>query len=219
MTETLPAHRAEPAEALRRTGVVAVLRADTPEHLLPAAGTLADAGLVCLELTLTTPGALDALERLRKDLGDAADLGMGSVRSVEEARRSLDAGAGFLVSPGFRADVVAVARQAGVPVYPAGLTPTELAAAWDAGATAVKLFPASTVGPAHLKAFTDPYPDVRVMPSGGIGVDDVGTWIRAGALAVGLGGALSGDALAGGDLGALADRARRALDAVAEARS
>ncbi|UIX29208.1 bifunctional 4-hydroxy-2-oxoglutarate aldolase/2-dehydro-3-deoxy-phosphogluconate aldolase [Streptomyces sp. GQFP] len=222
MNHTLPAHhphRAEPGEALPRTGVVAVLRADTPEHLLPAAGTLVDAGLVCLELTLTTPGALDALERLRKDLGDTADLGVGSVRSAEEARRSLDAGAGFLVSPGFHADVVAEARRAGVPVYPGGLTPTELAAAWDAGATAVKLFPASTVGPAHLKAFTDPYPDVRVMPTGGIGLDDIGAWIRAGALAVGLGGALSGDALSGGDLRALANRARRALDAVAGARS
>ncbi|NJQ00716.1 bifunctional 4-hydroxy-2-oxoglutarate aldolase/2-dehydro-3-deoxy-phosphogluconate aldolase [Streptomyces sp. PLAI1-29] len=200
-----------------RTRVVAVLRAGSTEHLLPVAETLVDAGLVCLELTLTTPGAVEALPRLRAALGTAAELGVGSVRSATEARRCLGAGADFVVSPHLRADVLAEARAAGVPVYPGGLTPTELAAAWDAGATAVKLFPASTVGPAHLRACTDPFPGLRVMPTGGIGVDETGTWIRAGALAVGLGGALTGDALAGGDLRALAGRARRALAAAAEA--
>lgn len=211
--------RTAPSEALLRTGVVAVLRADSPDHLVPAAGALVDAGLVCLELTLTTPGALEALERMRGEFGDAADIGVGSVRSAVEARRSVDAGADFLVSPGFAADVVDEGLRAGVPVYPGGFTPTELAAAWDAGATAVKLFPASTLGPAYLKAFADPFPGLRVMPTGGIGIDDVGPWIRAGALAVGLGGALSGDALHGGDLTALAQRARRALDAAAGARA
>ncbi|MEV8539607.1 bifunctional 4-hydroxy-2-oxoglutarate aldolase/2-dehydro-3-deoxy-phosphogluconate aldolase [Streptomyces sp. NPDC051572] len=213
-----PASRVGPSAALLRTGVVAVLRADSPEYQLPAARTLLDVGLVCLELTLTTPGALQVLEQLRGELGKDADLGVGSVRTAEQARLSLDAGADFLVSPGFSAAVVEEARQAGVPVYPGGLTPTELAACWDAGATAVKLFPASTVGPAHLKAFTDPFPDVRVMPTGGIDIDDVEAWIRAGAMAVGLGGALSKDALAGGDLGELAHRARLALGAVAGAR-
>ncbi|MEU1513231.1 bifunctional 4-hydroxy-2-oxoglutarate aldolase/2-dehydro-3-deoxy-phosphogluconate aldolase [Streptomyces sp. NPDC005811] len=207
------------SDALRRTAVVAVLRADSPRHVGSVARTLAEAGVVCLELTLTTPGALDALESLRKDLGDAVDVGMGSVRSAEEARRSLDAGAGFLVSPGFQADVVALALAAGVPVCPGGLTPTELASAWDAGASAVKLFPASTVGPAHLAAFRGPYPEVAVMPTGGIAIDDIPAWIRAGAQAVGLGGPLIRDALSGGDLTDLAGRARRALEAVAGARS
>ncbi|WP_282699794.1 bifunctional 4-hydroxy-2-oxoglutarate aldolase/2-dehydro-3-deoxy-phosphogluconate aldolase [Streptomyces sp. CC219B] len=211
--------RTAPSEALLRTGVVAVLRADSPDHLLPAAGALVEAGLVCLELTLTTPGALEALERMRSEFGEAADIGVGSVRSAVEARRSVDAGAAFLVSPAVAAEVVEEGVGAGVPVYPGGFTPTELAAVWDAGATAVKLFPASTPGPAYLKAFADPYPEVRVMPTGGIGLDDVGPWIRAGALAVGLGGALSGDALYGGDLAALAQRARRALDAAAGARA
>ncbi|MFI2435188.1 bifunctional 4-hydroxy-2-oxoglutarate aldolase/2-dehydro-3-deoxy-phosphogluconate aldolase [Streptomyces sp. NPDC018693] len=209
--------RTAPSAALLRTGVVAVLRAGSPDHLVPAAGALVDAGLVCLELTLTTPGALEALERVRAEFGDVADIGVGSVRSAVEARRSLDAGANFLVSPASAPEVVAEGLKAGVPVYAGGLTPTELAAAWDAGASAVKLFPASTLGPAYLRAFADPFPGVPVMPTGGIGIDDVGRWIRAGALAVGLGGALSGDALHGGDLAALADRARRALDAVAGA--
>ncbi|MEU9448973.1 bifunctional 4-hydroxy-2-oxoglutarate aldolase/2-dehydro-3-deoxy-phosphogluconate aldolase [Streptomyces sp. NPDC048277] len=218
MTLTAP-HRIPPDEALRRTAVVAVLRAGSGRHLLPVARTLADAGLVCLELTLTTPGALETLATLRKELGDSVDIGMGSVRSGDEARRSLDAGAGFVVSPGFRPDVVTLATAAGVPSYPGGLTPTELAAAWDAGASAVKLFPASTVGPAHLAAFGGPYPDVPVMPTGGIGIDDVPAWLRAGALAVGLGGPLLGDALSGGDLEALAHRARRVLGLAAGARS
>ncbi|MFJ8816287.1 bifunctional 4-hydroxy-2-oxoglutarate aldolase/2-dehydro-3-deoxy-phosphogluconate aldolase [Amycolatopsis thermoflava] len=217
MTGTLPA-RVAPSEALVRTGVVAILRAGSPDHLAPVARTLHDAGLLCVELTMTTPGALDTLSALRRDLGPGADLGMGSVRGARQARRALDAGASFLVSPVFDADVVDAANAAGVPVYPAGLTPNELVAAWDAGATAVKVFPASTVGPAHLKAVREPVPGLRLMATGGIGVEDVGTWVRAGALAVGLGGSLTGEALLGGDLGALTRRARRALDQAAEAR-
>ncbi|MET8980024.1 bifunctional 4-hydroxy-2-oxoglutarate aldolase/2-dehydro-3-deoxy-phosphogluconate aldolase [Streptomyces sp. NPDC004539] len=216
---TLAPDRTPPGETLRRTAVVAVLRAGSPRRLAPVAETLAEAGVLCLELTLTTPGALEAMESLRGSLGDEVDLGMGSVRSAEEARRSLDAGAVFVVSPGFHPGVVAAAREAATPVYPGGLTPTELALAWEAGASAVKLFPASTVGPAHLAAFHGPYPEIPVLPTGGIAVEDVGTWIRAGAIAVGLGGPLVGDALAGGDLRALAGRARRALEAVEGARA
>ncbi|WP_435122105.1 bifunctional 4-hydroxy-2-oxoglutarate aldolase/2-dehydro-3-deoxy-phosphogluconate aldolase [Amycolatopsis thermoflava] len=161
---------------------------------------------------MTTPGALDALRLLRAEFGEAADIGLGSVGDAEAARRALDAGAAFVLSPGFDAGVVAECVAAGVPAYPAGLTPTELIAAWRAGASAVKLLPASTVGPAHLESVREPLPELEIMPTGGIGVDDVGTWIKAGALAVGLGGALSGDALRGGDLGALADRAARAIE-------
>lgn len=210
--------RVAPSAALRRSGVVAVLRADSPQYLLPTARTMVERGLVCLELTMTTPGALDALALLRAELGEDAQVGLGSVRGAEAARRALDAGAAFLVSPVLDLAVVAEARARGVAVHPAGLTPTELAAGWDAGATAVKLFPAGSVGPAHLRAVREPLPELAVMPTGGIGVDDVGAWIGAGALAVGLGGALSGDALRGGDLGALADRVERALAAVREAR-
>ncbi|MCE3552761.1 bifunctional 4-hydroxy-2-oxoglutarate aldolase/2-dehydro-3-deoxy-phosphogluconate aldolase [Pseudonocardia sp. RS11V-5] len=210
---TLSLDRVAPSEALRRTGVVSVLRADSPEYLLPAARTLVGEGLVCLELTMTTPGALDSLRLLRAEFGDSADVGLGSVRGAEAARRALEAGAAFLVSPVLDTAMVAECVAAGVPAYPAGTTPTELITAWDTGASAVKLFPAGTVGPGHLKAVREPLPELAIMPTGGIGVDDVGTWLQAGALAVGLGGSLSGDALRGGDLGALADRAARALAA------
>ncbi len=203
--------------AVARTGVVAVLRADSARFLLPAVSTLADSGLVCLELTLTTPGALKLLPALREAFPHA-DIGMGSVRSAAAARRCLDAGAQFLVSAGFNAGVVAEGVADGVPVYPGGLTPTEIATAWDAGAAAVKLFPAASMGPAHLKAIRDPYPDILIMPTGGIGIEDVAMWIKAGAIAVGLGSSLSGDSLRGGDLSALADRARRALAGAATAR-
>lgn len=217
MTGTL-LHRPSPSDALLRTGVVAILRANTPEHLLPAGRALCAAGLTCLELTMTTPGALDALATLRRELGDAADIGMGSVRGREAARRGVEAGASFLVSPLFDAEVLQVGLAAGIPVHPAGMTPAELVTAWDAGAAVVKLFPASTVGPGHVRAVREPVPELRIMATGGIGLDDIGAWLRAGALAVGLGGSLAADALRGGDLAALADRARQALRTAADAR-
>ncbi|WIY00905.1 bifunctional 4-hydroxy-2-oxoglutarate aldolase/2-dehydro-3-deoxy-phosphogluconate aldolase [Amycolatopsis mongoliensis] len=210
--------RPSPSDALLRSGVVAILRAHSPVSLLPAARVLHDEGVGVLELTRTTPGALEALTTLRRELGEAADIGMGSVRGGDFARRCVEAGASFLVSPVFDAEVLRVGLAAGVPVYPAGMTPSELVTAWDAGAAAVKLFPASTVGPGHLKAVREPVPELRVMATGGIALEDVGAWLRAGALAVGLGGVLLGDALAGGDLDALAGRARWALGAAAGAR-
>jgi 2-dehydro-3-deoxyphosphogluconate aldolase/(4S)-4-hydroxy-2-oxoglutarate aldolase len=217
VTGTLPT-RPSPSDALLRSGVVAILRANSADSLLRAARTLHDEGLGVLELTMTTPGALDALTALRRELGDTADIGMGSVRGTDPARRCVEAGASFLVSPLFDIEVLQVGLAAGIPVYPAGMTPAELVTAWEAGAAAVKLFPASTVGPGHVRAVREPAPELRIMATGGIGLDDIGAWLRAGALAVGLGGALTADALRGGDLDALAGRARRALREAAGAR-
>ena len=133
----------------------------------------------------------------------------------EAGVRAVAAGAAYLVAPDFRPEMVAFAVGRGIPVVPGALTPTEVAAAWAAGATAVKVFPVSAVGgPAYVKAVRAPLPEVPLVPTGGVGIDDIGAYLAAGAAAVGLGAPLLGDAGdAGGDLAALADRARRAVAA------
>jgi 2-dehydro-3-deoxyphosphogluconate aldolase/(4S)-4-hydroxy-2-oxoglutarate aldolase len=123
------------------------------------------------------------------------------------------------VAPSVVPDVVALANSEGIPCLPGALTPSEIVAAWSSGAAAVKLFPASLGGVRYLRDVRAPLPDIALIPTGGVGIDDVAAYLRAGAVAVGLGSPLFHDALDGGDLGALAHRARELLDAVREGRS
>lgn len=205
--------------AVIRSGVVAVLRAATADGFRAVADVLVEAGVTALEVTLTTRGALDALAGLARELPPDVVVGAGTVLSADDAKACADAGATFLVAPVLVPQVAAVADTRGIPVYPGALTPTEVFTASRGGAPIVKLFPASAVGPRFVKDLHGPLPDVRIMPTGGIDLGDIADWLTAGAVAVGLGGPLIGDAAAGGSLGALADRARRAVEAVAIARS
>ncbi|HEY6931799.1 MAG TPA: bifunctional 4-hydroxy-2-oxoglutarate aldolase/2-dehydro-3-deoxy-phosphogluconate aldolase [Marmoricola sp.] len=216
---TATRNRPAPSPQLSGTAVMAILRSADSAHVEAVARTLVEAGVTCLELTLTIPGALDLLPRLREALPAGLDLGIGTVTSAEEARAAVDAGAHFLVCPTVSLDVLEVATASEVPCYPGAWTPTEVLTAWRAGATAVKLFPAATGGPAHLRRLRDPLPDIPILPTGGVALDHVDDYLKAGAFAVGLGSPLIGDALAGGDLDALADRARTVLGTVAASRS
>jgi 2-dehydro-3-deoxyphosphogluconate aldolase/(4S)-4-hydroxy-2-oxoglutarate aldolase len=199
---------------LARSGVVAILRGSTDRHLEGVARTLGEAGVTCLELTLTTPGAVEALARVRAGLSSDVALGMGSVIDAGQAAACLQAGADFLVSPGVCAEVAVYAAEHGVACYPGGWTPTELLEAWRLGAPAVKLFPAASGGPRHLKDVRAPLPHIPLVPTGGVALDQIADYVAAGAAAVGLGGPLVGDALNGGSLSALAERAHTALEAV-----
>jgi 2-dehydro-3-deoxyphosphogluconate aldolase / (4S)-4-hydroxy-2-oxoglutarate aldolase len=202
-------------EAIVGSGVVAVLRAATADGFATVADVLVESGITAIEVTLTSRGAVGALAGLRRQLPPEAVVGAGTVLTADQAKAAVDAGAAFLVSP-----VLDLALGSfGVPFYPGGLTPTEIFQAARSGAPLVKLFPAAAVGPRYVKDLHGPLPDVRIMPTGGIAIDDVAAWLTAGAAAVGLGGPLIGDAAAGGSRTALADRARRAADAVAFARS
>jgi 2-dehydro-3-deoxyphosphogluconate aldolase/(4S)-4-hydroxy-2-oxoglutarate aldolase len=201
--------------AVIRSGVVAVLRAPSADAFAAVSDVLVEAGITAIEVTLTSRGALEAIAGLRRQLPPEVALGAGSVLTLDAAKASVDAGAAFLVSP------VHVPALDGfpVPVYPGAFTPTEIFNASQGGASLVKLFPAGTVGPRYLKDLRGPLPDVQIMPTGGIEIADIATWLSAGAVAVGLGGPLIGDAASGGSLSQLAVRARRAADAVAFARS
>lgn len=210
----------EPASTiLLETRVIAVLRAAHARDYAPVIQALLDGGVRSIELTLSTPGVIEELPHLARRFGDAVELGAGTVTNVHQVERLVDAGASYIVTPHTDPAIVDATISRGIPVYPGGLTPTELFAGWRAGATAVKVFPASTVGPNYLAQLRGPFPDMEFIPSGGIGIDDAGAWIRAGALAVSLGGPLIGDAFKGGDLDALQRRAVAVRANVDEARS
>jgi 2-dehydro-3-deoxyphosphogluconate aldolase/(4S)-4-hydroxy-2-oxoglutarate aldolase len=215
---TAPPPRPPITPQLRDSGVVAILRGARPDRLEEVALALIESGIGCLELTLTTPGALDVFRRLRPAVGADVALGMGSVITATQADTVLEAGADFLVSPGVCADVARSAVRAGVACYPGGWTPTEILTAWNLGAPAVKLFPAASGGPRHLRDITAPLPQIPLVPTGGVALDQIAAYLAAGAIAVGLGSPLIGDALEGGSPAALRERAAAALAAVAQAR-
>ncbi|WP_375385552.1 bifunctional 4-hydroxy-2-oxoglutarate aldolase/2-dehydro-3-deoxy-phosphogluconate aldolase [uncultured Microbacterium sp.] len=217
MTVAPPGARQALPDAVAARPVVAVLRATDASLYGPVVDALFDEGVPLIELTMSTPGAIDELTRLRESAPSPAQLGMGTVLTVDDARAAIDAGAGFLVTPTTNVEVISYAVTRGIPIFPGGLTPTELERGWSLGAPAVKLFPASTVGPEYIAHLRGPFPGILVIPSGGIGIEDAAAWLHAGASAVSIGGPLLGDALSGGDLAALRGRARRLRDVVDEA--
>ncbi|NEE03124.1 bifunctional 4-hydroxy-2-oxoglutarate aldolase/2-dehydro-3-deoxy-phosphogluconate aldolase [Phytoactinopolyspora halotolerans] len=219
MSAVHESQRVAPSAQLRDTGVMAILRASAADRFSDIARTLVDAGVTCLEITLTSPGALGAIAAVRAELPDTVDVGAGTVTTADDVRAVVDAGAGFVVSPSAELDVVRAAAEAGIPSYPGAFSPTEILAAWRAGASAVKVFPAATLGTSYFTYLAGPFPDIPLMPTGGVGLDTIGDWIRAGAIGVGLGSPLQGDAATGGDLEQLAGRARRALEEVRAARA
>lgn len=186
---------------------VAIVRGDSAEAARATVRTLVEEGIVLLEVSLVTPGALDVVREAVAEFPDAV-VGVGTVRTADDAERSRDTGAAFVVTPADGAGA-RTALRLGVPVLLGALTPTEVEAAVTAGATAVKLFPASLGGPGYLRALRDPMPDVPFVPVGGVGAAEASDYLAAGAVAVGVGSPLVGDAARGGDLAALRDRVRR----------
>jgi 2-dehydro-3-deoxyphosphogluconate aldolase/(4S)-4-hydroxy-2-oxoglutarate aldolase len=211
--------RAPASSILLDTGTVAVMRAPHATAYAPVVEALVRGGVLSIELTLSTPGVFEELPLLQQRFGDTAEFGVGTVTTVDEAVRAIEAGAAYLVTPVTDTAIIAAAVQRGVAIYPGGLTPTELFNGWAAGATAVKVFPASVVGPGYVSMLRGPFPGIQVVPSGGVDIDEAAAWVKAGALAVSLGGPLLGDAFKGGDLRRLTERATRLRDVVDEARA
>ncbi|QKW09824.1 bifunctional 4-hydroxy-2-oxoglutarate aldolase/2-dehydro-3-deoxy-phosphogluconate aldolase [Streptomyces sp. NA04227] len=197
------------ASALTATPVVAILRASSAARFPEVADTLREEGVRAVEFTLTTPGALDALREYAQGLPAGVALGAGTVTTPREAQDAVAAGAEYLITPATSTEVIAEAKRLDVPVLPGALTPTEIFTAWQAGATMVKLFPASVGGPSYLRAVRAPFPQIPLVPTGGIALDEAPAYLAAGAKALGMGGPLVGDACEGGDLVALRERAAR----------
>ena len=177
-------------KSLNEAAVVAVIRAPSADAAVAMSHALVRGGVTGVEVTFTTPGAADAIARVRKELPNAL-VGAGTVLAAAELGAACDAGAKFLVSPHFDPELLEQARARGVPYLPGALTPTEIVRAWKAGAACVKLFPGSAVGPGYVKAIRGPLPDVPLMPTGGVDEKNLVEWLKAGVIAVGMGGALA----------------------------
>ena len=193
---------------LRSGKVIALIRADSSDSLLDCARALAEGGLDSLELTMTTPGALEMCARVARELPQVL-LGLGTVLDVETARRGMEAGAKFIVTPAVRPEVIKACREAGVAVLCGALTPTEIYTAWELGADVVKIFPAEFFGPAYIKSIKAPFPRIEIMPTGGVTPETVGEFLRNGAFATAAGSSLvSAAALKSRDWPAVTARAR-----------
>ncbi len=211
--------RRECVRRLEADGVVAIVRTADPSTVRPIVEAIAAGGVRAIEITFTVPDAVGLIRTLSKELPDDILLGAGTVLEPEAALQAIDAGAHFIVSPVFNPEVVRAAHRRDVAAVPGCLTPTEILAAWEAGADAVKLFPAGAVGPQYLRDLRGPMPQVRLLPTGGLTVKNVAEWIRAGAMAVGMGTALlDPKAIAEGRLDVLTARARSMMEAVRVAR-
>ena len=206
--------------ALRDGGIVPVIRADSADTALRIVDALVSGGIRTLEITMTVPDAIGAIKVVADRFGSSVLLGAGTVTSRALAEGSLDAGAEFLVTPCVVPDVIAVAKERDVAVLPGAMTPTEVFTAWSSGGDIIKIFPASNVGGAsYLKALKGPFPQIPLCPTGGVNLQTIGEFVKAGASAVGVGGELvSKAAIDAGDYGKITELARQYVAALAAAR-
>src|SRR5438094_8883224 len=201
-------------------GIVAVVRSRDSQQLVEVARALADGGVSVVEITMTVPDALDVVRQVRKALGDRLLLGAGTVLDPETARAALLAGAEFLVAPTVNLDVIRLCQRYDRLVLPGAFTPTEILAAWEAGADVVKVFPADVVGPALSTALRGPLPQVRLMPTGGVDLTTAASFLKAGACCLGIGGQLvEPKAVAERNFDRVRELARQYVAIVKEARS
>lgn len=213
--------RAEACRWIEDVGLVPVVRVPSAAEAERAVEAILASGLSIFEITMTVPGAVDVIRTLAARFGGRALVGAGTVLSAGDARACIDAGARFIVSPGFDHGTVQAAHERDVPAIPGALTPTEVITAWQAGADMVKIFPCSAMGGAkYLRALRGPLPQVKMLPTGGISLATVDEYVAAGAAALGVGGELIDlAALAAGKDAVLTERARELVDAVKAARA
>jgi len=203
---------------LRESGALGIIRVQGARDLLQIAKALQSGGLNCIEITMTTPGALRGIEETVSKMPEIL-MGAGTVLDATSARQAILAGAKFLVTPTVELDVIEMARCYGVGIIAGAMTPTEILAAWRAGADMVKVFPANVLGPGYLRAIHGPLPQISLVPTGGVTAETAGEFISAGAEVVCAGGWLvDKEAIAEGRYELLATRARALLNAVDEAR-
>lgn len=171
-------------------GLVAIIRSPSGDQLVEVAEALVAGGIDVVEVTFTVPDALGVLSAVRKKLGNRILLGAGTILDPETCRAALLAGAEYIVTPTVNPKVIEMCRRYDKVVMPGAFTPTEVLTAWEAGADVVKLFPAEIGGPGHLKALKGPFPQIRILPTGGVNLETIGDFVKAGACAVGLGSSL-----------------------------
>jgi 2-dehydro-3-deoxyphosphogluconate aldolase / (4S)-4-hydroxy-2-oxoglutarate aldolase len=211
--------KSETIRIIEDTGVIAIMRAKSSGQLIAAAEAIQRGGVRAIEVTMTTPGALQVIAQAKEKLGQEVAFGAGTVLDPETGRAAILAGADFVVSPTLNLALVGLCNRYGVPVVPGCYTPTEILAAWQAGADFVKLFPASVGGPDLVQAILAPLPQVRLIPVGGVDLDTAAAFIGKGAVALGVGSSLINQRLLDtGDMEELTRRAAAYIEQVKKGR-
>jgi len=182
--------KAEIISRLVNPGIIAVVRAQKPEQVLPLSEALIAGGVIAIEITMTTPNAIAAIRDARQKIGDRALIGVGTVLDLETCRSAVSAGAQFVVTPVLRPEFVPIVHAADRPIMLGAYTPTEAQLAHEAGADFIKIFPADNLGPNYIKALRAPLPHLRIVPTGGVDVGNVADFLKAGCAAVGAGSSL-----------------------------
>ncbi len=212
--------RSEVVSMLADPGIIAVVRAQRPDQVIPMSQALIAGGVVAIEITMTTPNAIDAIREACELTGDRALFGVGTVLDVDTCRAALAAGAEFVVTPICRTELIAIAHAAGRPIMIGAYTPTEAQLAHEAGADFIKIFPADTLGPGYMKNIRAPLPHLRIVPTGGVDVQNVGDFLKAGCVAVGVGSSLvSAKILREADWPALTRKAAEFVEAARNAKA
>jgi 2-dehydro-3-deoxyphosphogluconate aldolase / (4S)-4-hydroxy-2-oxoglutarate aldolase len=212
-------NKTQKLDLIRDTGVIAIMRAKSSDQLMAAADAIKEGGVAVIEVTMTTPGALNVIQKAVARYGDAVLFGAGSVLDAETARAAILAGAGFVVAPTLNVPMIELCNRYSIPVMPGIFTPTEALTAWQAGADMVKLFPASVGGADMIKAILAPLPHLEIVPVGGVELDNAADFIRKGAAALGVGSSLVNQKLLdAGDMAELTARAEGFIAAVRQGR-
>lgn len=210
----------EICQRLIEPGIVAILRADSSEHLVAIAGALYEGGVTAVEITMTTPNALQIISDVVAQFSGRILMGVGTVLDPETCRAAILAGAEFVVTPVTKPDVIRLTNRYGKPIISGAFTPTEALLGYESGADFIKLFPADQLGPSYVKNILAPLPMLQIIPTGGVTVETAGDYIRAGCVALGAGSTLvSKEAMKSGDLTGVTKRAEEFVRAVKEARS
>lgn len=211
--------KVEKLNIIRETGIIAIMRAQSSEQLITAADAIKAGGVNVIEVTMTTPGALDVIAEATQRYGQEVLFGAGTVLDAETARSTILAGAGFVVAPTLNLDMIALCNRYRIPVIPGCYTPTEMLTAWEAGADMVKLFPASMGGPSLVEAILAPLPQLEIVPVGGVNLDTTAAFIKSGAVALGVGSSLINQKLLdAGDMNELTHRAAAFVEQVKKGR-
>ncbi len=212
--------KTEVISLLTNPGIIAVVRAQKPEQVIPLSEALIAGGVIAIEITMTTPNAIEAIREAREAIGARALVGVGTVLNPATCQAALDAGAEFVVTPVCRPQLVALAHHADRPIMVGAYTPTEAQDAHEAGADFVKIFPADTLGPNYIKALRAPLPHLKMVPTGGVDVHNVAEFLKAGCVALGVGGSLvSGRILQEANWPELTRKAAEFVAAARQARS
>jgi 2-dehydro-3-deoxyphosphogluconate aldolase/(4S)-4-hydroxy-2-oxoglutarate aldolase len=207
------------SERLLASGVVAIIRADDSAQLIDASRALIAGGISSIEITMTTPNALQVIRDARRVFGDEVLAGVGSVLDVKTAQAAIEAGAEYVITPVLKPEVIAFCNRSGKPIFAGAYTPTEAQTATELGADFVKIFPADTLGPKYIRALLGPLPHLKIVPTGGVDTSTAGDFIKAGCVAVAAGSSLvSKEILKNRDWAKLTDIASQLVAAVAKAR-